>query len=33
MAEHHYYDERITGTESALDYLPPLDLDGPGKPR
>jgi integrase len=32
MAEHHYYDERITGTESALDYLPPLDLDGPGKP-
>lgn len=33
MAEHHYYDERITGTESALDYLPPLDLDGPSKPR
>ena len=34
MAERHYYDERITGTESALDYLPPLDLGGgPGKPR
>jgi integrase len=33
MAEEHYYDERITGTESALDYLPPLDLGGPGKPR
>jgi len=30
MAETHYYDERITGVESALDYLPPLDLDGPG---
>lgn len=29
MAENHYYDERITGVESALDYLPPLDLDGP----
>jgi integrase len=29
MAETHYYDERITGVESALDYLPPLDLDGP----
>lgn len=26
MAETHYYDERITGVESALDYLPPLDL-------
>lgn len=26
MAENHYYDERITGVESALDYLPPLDL-------
>lgn len=34
MAENHYYDERITGVESALDYLPPLDLGGgPGKPR
>lgn len=34
MAEMHYYDERITGIESALDYLPPLDLGGgPGKPR
>ena len=34
MAENHYYDERITGQQSALDYLPPLDLDGgPGKPR
>ena len=32
MAERHYYDERITGVESALDYLPPLDPDGPGKP-
>lgn len=33
MAENHYYDERITGVESALDYLPPLDLGGTGKPR
>lgn len=33
MAENHYYDERITGVESAIDYLPPLDLGGPGKPR
>lgn len=33
MAENHYYDERITGVESALDHLPPLDLGGPGKPR
>lgn len=41
MAERHYYDNRITGVESALDYLPPLKLDeppldlggGPGKPR
>lgn len=24
----HYYDTRITGRQSALDYLPPLDLDG-----
>jgi integrase len=29
MAETHYYDERITGVESALDFLPPLDLGGP----
>lgn len=33
MAETHYYDDRITGIESALDHLPPLDLGGPGKPR
>ena len=26
MAEQHYYDERITGTESALDYLPDINL-------
>lgn len=32
MAENHYYDERITGVESVLDYLPPLDLDGPEPP-
>ena len=32
MAETHYYDSRIVGAESALDYLPPLDLDGPGRP-
>ena len=31
MAETHYYDSRIVGAESALDYLPPLDL-GPRKP-
>lgn len=30
----HYLDTRITGQQSALDYLPPLDLNGgPGKPR
>ena len=29
MAETHYYDDRIVGIESALDYLPPLDLGGP----
>lgn len=30
----HYLDPRITGQQSALDYLPPLDLNGgPGKPR
>jgi integrase len=28
----HYLDPNITGQQSALDYLPPLDLDGPGKP-
>ncbi len=41
MAENHYYDERITGVESALDYLPPISLNdlppdlkgGPRKPR
>ena len=32
MAETHYYDPNIVGHESALDYLPPLDLDGPSKP-
>jgi integrase len=31
MAETHYYDDRITGVESALDFLPPLDLGGPAK--
>ena len=29
MAENHYYDERITGVESALEHLPPLNLDEP----
>jgi integrase len=37
MAEDHYYSQDILEGESALDYLPPLDLDGPsggpGKPR
>jgi integrase len=28
----HYYDENITGRKSALDFLPPLDLEGPDKP-
>lgn len=28
----HYLDPKIVGQQSALDYLPPLDLDGPGKP-
>lgn len=28
----HYLDPNITGQQSALDYLPPLDLGGPGKP-
>jgi integrase len=26
----HYLDTTITGQQSALDYLPPLDLDGDG---
>lgn len=30
--QQHYLDPDITGRQSALDYLPPLDLDGPGKP-
>jgi integrase len=25
----HYFDTRITGRQSALDFLPPLDLNGP----
>jgi integrase len=29
----HYLDVNITGQQSALDYLPPLDLDGPGPER
>lgn len=33
MAENHYYSSDILDGQSALDYLPPLDLDGPGKPR
>jgi integrase len=33
MAETHYYDDRITGIESALDLLPPLDLKGKPKPK
>lgn len=33
MAENHYYDERITGVQSALDYLPPLDLGGLRRPK
>ena len=33
MAENHYYDDRITGIESALDYLPPLDLTPKPKPK
>jgi len=28
----HYLDPRIVGQQSALDYLPPLDLDGPKPP-
>jgi integrase len=30
--QQHYLDPDITGRQSALDYLPPLDLDGPEKP-
>ena len=33
MAENHYYDDRITGIESALDYLPTIDLKGKPKPK
>jgi integrase len=33
MAETHYYDDRITGIESALDFLPPLDLKSKPKPK
>jgi integrase len=36
MAEDHYYSSDILPGEAAIDYLPPLDLDGPagpGKPR
>lgn len=29
MAEDHYYSTDILEGESAIDYLPPLDLDGP----
>lgn len=29
----HYFDTRITGRANALDYLPPLDLSPPDKPR
>jgi hypothetical protein len=29
MTRQHYLDPRITSPKSALDYLPPLDLDGP----
>lgn len=32
MTRAHYLDPRITSPKTALDYLPPLDLDGPGKP-
>lgn len=28
----HYLDPKIVGEASALDFLPPLDLDGPEKP-
>lgn len=33
MAETHYYDHRIVGVESALDFLPPLDLTPKPKPK
>lgn len=32
MAEDHYYSRDILDGQSALDYLPPLDLDGPPPP-
>lgn len=28
----HYLADRIIGVDRALDYLPPLDIDGPGQP-
>ena len=33
MTRNHYLDTRITQRTHGLDYLPPLDLGGPGKPR
>jgi integrase len=30
--QQHYLDPDITGRQSALDYLPPLDFDGPDRP-
>ena len=33
MAERHYYDDRITGVESALEFLPPLDITRKPKPK
>lgn len=33
MAERHYYDDRITGVESALEFLPPLDIMRKPKPK
>ena len=30
LAKRHYLDESIMPGQSALDFLPPLDLDGPG---
>lgn len=32
MTRQHYLDPRITSPKTALDFLPPLDLDGPEKP-
>jgi integrase len=31
MTRGHYLDPRITETSRGLDYLPPLDLNGPPK--